>query len=184
MKPTVLLNTKENLAILKTLLPANLADACELRVNREGSSQVSVARNLILRHHMPLVLIYDTDTLNPAMIAETSEATRYLLYMVATGTPFDVLPCIPQLEAIFFEDVIDFRRIFPRFETAFLLRFAKTQPREQLQVLFEQGGGPGNMGDFLKQLTPDEQKKLQSKYPMAQLVDFIASHREAVVQSR
>ena len=182
MKPTILLEGRSDLTIVRALLPPDLLDACELRATEGRSTLVSVARTHIIKHHAPIALLLDTDTLDPTVIAETVQTTRYLLASIAGDTPFDIIYCVPHIEAIFFEDSIDFRRIFPNFESVFLLPFAQTQPKEQLQVLFEKGGGPGTLSDFLDHLTADEVEQLRSRYPIHQLITFIMSNRDPALQ--
>jgi hypothetical protein len=59
------------------------------------------------------------------------------------------------------------------FTTTKLLPFAKTQPKEQLKLLFGQGMGPTNIGDLLDQLTAEDVEKLRSASQMGQLIAFI-----------
>src|SRR5262249_7127487 len=126
--------------------------------------------------HAPVAILLDTDTMDPTAIAETVQTTRHLLRSVAGDTPFEVIYCVPEIETVFFQDSIDFQRIFPQFEPFFIDPFARTQPKEQLQVLFEKGGGPRNLAAFLNELTSEEVESMRTKYPIGQLIAFITSN--------
>jgi hypothetical protein len=177
MKPTVFLEGSSDLAILRAILPPELADACDFRVTKGRSTLVSVARTHIIKHRTPVAILLDTDTLDPTIIVETVQATRHLMNAVSGGTPFDIIYCVPHLETIFFDASIDYRRVFPDFDVAFILQFAKTQPKEQLSRLLEIGGGPRTLHDFLRSLTADDLVKLRAQYPIHQLISFILKNR-------
>ena len=175
MKPTILTEGSEDIAILRAVLPPELVDACEMRPTN-GSTIVSLARTHIIKHHAPIAILLDMDTLDATVIAETVQTTRYLMRSVAGDTPFDIVYFVPQIEAIFFEGSIDLQRIFPDFKPYFILQFAKTQPKQQLQLLFEKGRGPANLRAFLDELTAEEVEQLRSRYPIRQLITFITNN--------
>jgi hypothetical protein len=177
MKPTIVLEGRDDVAIVRALLPPDLLAACELQLSGGRSTLVSVARTHLIKYHAPIALLFDTDTLDPTVIAETVRTTRHLMQSIAGGTPVEVIYCIPEIEAVFFDGSIDFRRLFPRFDDIFILQFARTQPKQQLGVLFAEGGGPGQLSDFLDRLTSSEVKRLQSKHPIQPVTDFIAANR-------
>src|SRR5438105_1575841 len=128
MKPTIIVEGLTHVAILRALLPAELVNACKLMPTASRSTIVSVARTHLIKHRAPTAVMLDTDTLDPTIIAETIQTTRHLVGAVAGDTPFDIIYCIPHIEAIFFEDVAALQRIFPQFGNVFILQFAKTQP--------------------------------------------------------
>jgi len=97
---------------------------------------------------------------------------------VAGDTPFDLIYCIPHIEVIFFEDTTTLRRIFPQFDNFFILQFAKTQPKDQLEVLFQKGGGPKTLNAFLVQLTSADLEKLRELYPIQSTMAFITNNME------
>jgi hypothetical protein len=181
MKPTIFMEGQADAAILGALLPSESVNACHLQPIPGRSTLVSVARTHLIKYYAPTAVIVDTDTLDPTIVAERIQTTRYLMAAVAGDTPFDVIPCVPHIEAIFFEDTTALQRVFPHFGNVFILQFAKTQPQEQLEVLFEKGG-PKNLNAFLDQLTSDEVEKLRTLYPIQQVMAFIANSREVAAQ--
>jgi hypothetical protein len=173
MKSTIILEGAEDDAILRALLPPDLLDSCELRPTDGRSTPVSVARTLLIKRHAPVAVLMDTDTMNPTVISETVQITRHLLRSVAGNTPFEVVYCVPSIETVFFQGSVGFGRIFPRFDLCFIQQFALTQPRQQLEVLFEKGGGPRNLHAFLDELTQEEVDSIRGMPPIQQLVAFI-----------
>jgi hypothetical protein len=176
MKPTIIVEGFTHIAILRALLPPDLVRACNLRPAAARPTLVSVARTHLVKHHVPTAVILDTNTLDPTIITETVQTTRHLMSAVAGDTAFDIIYCIPHIEAIFFEDTTALRRIFPQFGNLFILQFAKTQPKDQLELLFQQGGGPKTLNAFLDQLTSENIEKLRSSYPIEHAMAFITNN--------
>lgn len=176
MKPTIIVEGLTDEAILRALLPGELVDACNLMPTAGRSTIVSVARTHLIKSQAPTAVVLDTDTLDSTIIAETVQTTRYLMGAVAGNTPFDVIYCVPHIEAIFFDHPAALHRIFPQSAAVFIPRFAKTQPKDQLDLLFQKGGGPGSLNAFLDQFTPDEVESLRAAQPIQQLMAFIANN--------
>ncbi len=177
MKPTIIVEGQTDVAILQALLPRDLLNACHLVPTAGRSTIVSVARTHLIRHHTPTAVMLDTDTLDPTIIVETVQTTRHLMGAVAGGTPFDIIYCIPHIEALFFEDTAPLQRIFPQFGNVFIPQFAKTQPRDQLGFLFQKGGGPKSLNAFLDQLTPADVEQLRTVYPIPHVMAFITNNK-------
>lgn len=178
MKPMIIAEGPTDVAILRALLPTELVNACHLMPTAGRSTIVSVARTHLIKNHAPTAVVLDTDTLDPTIIAETIQTTRYLMGAVAGDTPFDIIYCIPHIEAIFFEDTTPLQRIFPQFGNVFILLFAKKQPKDQLEVLLQKGGGPRTLNAFLHQLASEDVERLRASYPIHQVMAFIMNNRE------
>jgi len=178
MKPTIIMEGQTDATILRTLLPPELVRSCHLMPTTGRSTLVYVARTHLIKNRAPTAVMLDTDTLDATIIAETIQTTRHLLGAVAGDTPFDIIYCIPHIEVIFFEDVTALQRIFPQFGKVFIPQFAKTQPKDQLEVLFQKGGGPRTLSAFLDQLTPDDVEKLRTLYPLQHVMAFITNNTE------
>ena len=178
MQPTIIVEGRTDVAILRALLPPELVNACNLMPTAGRSTIVSVARTHLIKNHAPTAVMLDTGTLDPTIIAETIQTTRHLMGAVAGDTPFEIIYCIPHIEAIFFEDTTRLQRVFPRFSHVFILQFAKTQPKDQLELLFQKGGGPKTLNAFLDQLTSDDVEKLRALYPIQHVMTFITNNAE------
>jgi hypothetical protein len=182
VKPTIFVEGPTDVDILRALLPAPILDACDLVLTEGRATIVSVARTHLIRNRAPTAVVLDLDTLEPTIIAETVQTTRHLMASVAGDTSFDIIYCIPHIEAIFFEDPSALRRIFPNFGSVFILPFAKTQPKDQLAALFQNGGGPRDLNGLLGSLTSQEIEQLRSSNPIDQVRSFIA--RNARIHAR
>jgi hypothetical protein len=182
MKPTIIVKGHTHVEILRALLPVELVKACRLLAIGARSTMVSVARTHLIKYRAPTAMLLETGTLEPTIIAETIQTTRYVISAVAGDTPFAVIDCIPHIEVIFFEDTAVLQRIFPNFANHFILQFARTQPKDQLEFLFQEGGGPGNLKAFLDQLTSEEIEKLRASQPIQQAMAFIMNNAEIVAQ--
>ncbi|SRR6266568_5264757 len=176
MKATIVVEGKSDLAIIRALLPPDLLAACQFKASEGRSTLVSVARTHLIKHHAPTAVMLDTDTLDPTVIRETIQMTRHLIGTVAGKTAFDIIYCIPHLEAVFFEAPVDLQRIFPKFKSVYILQFAKTQPKGQLDLLLKEGGGPRKLSEFLDQLTSEDAAKLRLTYPIEHLMTFIKNN--------
>ena len=176
MKPTIIVEGLKHVAILRALLPPECLNACNLIPTSGRSTIVSVARTHLIKHHAPTAIMLDTDTLEPTIIAEMVQTTRHLMGAVAGDTPFDIIYCIPHIEAIFFEDTTALLRVFPRFGNVFILQFAKTEPKGQLELLFQEGGGPKALNAFLNQLTSGDVERLRALYPIQHVMAFITNN--------
>jgi hypothetical protein len=178
-RPTILLEGMQDVAILKALLPSDLLEDCDLQPVGGKRDLAAAARKQILERHAPVAILFDTDALDEAVIGEAFRAMKESVESVAGDVRFDIVSCIPNIEAVFFNGAVDLRRIFPEFEYALIPKLAKADPKRQLEALFENGGGPGNLDKFLAQLSSKEVKKLQAKGPIRQLATFIKKNRGA-----
>jgi hypothetical protein len=183
MKLIIVVEGKSDVAVLRAILPNDALIASEMYVAGNRTTLSSFARTLLVKLRKPLAVLIDTETLEPSAIAETVSTTEYLLSSVAGGTPFKVVYCIPELEAVFFEAKIDLKKIFPHYDENLFLMFAKTSPKKALEHLYETGGGPSTLSRFLDHLTSEDAERLRAAYPINQLMDFIRDVRPLTTAS-
>jgi hypothetical protein len=180
-KVTIVLEGQSDLVILKALLPEEYGKACSFVAAEGRSTLVSVARTHLIKHRQPIAVMLDTDTMEPTAILEIVRTTRYLMGSIAGNTAFDIVYCTPNVEMIFFNPDINFKRYFPACGKVYVLPFALNQPKQQLQALFDQGDGPHNLSEFLGQLSIDDIKTLRAKYPIQHVMNFISNNVDANV---
>ena len=141
------------------------------------SNLSSVARTFIIKHRSPVVVMLDTDTLEPIAIWNLVQLYESLVGAVAAGSvPYKIIHSIPELEAIFFDDTdgkFDAHEMFPRVPPSFMKMVAQKRPREALDYLFAEGGGPPNFTEFLAKLGGEDKANLRKVYPIHQLTTFI-----------
>jgi hypothetical protein len=182
-QPAIITEGKQDVTILAALLPAEVQHACELESAGGLPNLGPQARERLSKHHAPIVIVFDTNTLEDAVIAEMLRDMKDQVAPAALGIPYDVVCCIPRIEKVFFESAIDLQRIFPYFKAVFVKGIARTNPKQQLEALFKEGGGPGTLSAFLAKLKPDEVEKLQAMDPIRRVVVFITNNL-APVQSK
>ncbi len=182
-KPPIIVEGLEDVAILRAILPPDVVESCDFLVSGGRSAIVPGAQEYLIQHHAPIAIVLDMDTVDPAVLIDRTQDTKQQIESVAGDTPFDIILFIPEIEAVFFDDLVDLQRIFPAFKKAYVRKMAKFQPKEQLQTLFEKGHGPNDLSSFLDQLTSEEVERLQSKDPICQLIAFIKSNRKPTMRS-
>lgn len=121
--------------------------------------------------------------MDSTIVAEMIQTTRHLMSSAAGDTPFDLIYFVPHIEAIFFADNAIPRRIFPQFDAVFIPQFGRTQPKDLLEFLFQNGAGPGNLQAFLDSLTSGEIEKLRAGPEIQNVIAFISNNTKAVLSN-
>ncbi len=173
MNVIVVVEGTDEVAVLRAVLPADILSKCDINPVAGRSAVTSVARTLLVKHHRPVALLFDTDTMDPQAIWDAVQTTEDLLRAVAAGTLFRVIYCTPELEAVFFDSEMNLNRVFPHYDHGFFLKYAKTQPKQALEYLFKNGGGPATLQELLDDLTSNDIERLRSTYPVRHLVEFV-----------
>jgi hypothetical protein len=173
MNVWIVLEGESDLAIVRALLPDKIQAASEFIALGRRSNITSVARTVLVKHREPVAVVVDMDSLDVATIREKYLTTEQLLRAVSGGTPFKVIPCIPALEAIFFEVPQMLQRIFPKVQLSAFLMFFSKLPKDALAFLFANGGGPTSLSEFLDALTDEDVERLQMTGPIRDLIAFV-----------
>src|SRR5215472_10643824 len=100
MSVWIVVEGEADLAVVKALLPNEIRTVSELIPVGGRSNISSVARTLLVKHKEPVAIVRDSDSLDPSIIWEKYSTTEQLMRAVSGGTPFKVILCIPNLEAI------------------------------------------------------------------------------------
>jgi hypothetical protein len=168
----VVLEKLSDRILLERLLPEDIRQAAKFVVTNESvGGSMSVARTLLSKHRKPLVLLYNTKSVDPDTIQDTFGTVDYMVKIAAAGVRWKVIRAIPELEVVFFESGIDLKRLFPQCPDL-LLNFARPSPKMALSWLFENGGGPSELAAFLKRLTPEDLERLQANLPVSEVIEF------------
>jgi hypothetical protein len=180
MNVWIVLEGEDQLAILRALLPDEIQAASEFIAIGKRSNISSIARTVLVKHKEPVALVVNMNSLDAATIREKYLTTEQLLRAVSGGTPFKVIPCYPVLEAIFFSDAKVLERIFPQWRTLFNPMYFSKTPKDALDDLLANGGGPTTLSNFLDALTEADVKRLRATGPIRELISFVS---EAVIQA-
>jgi hypothetical protein len=171
MNAWIVVRGESGKAIIKALLPSELQDITSFFVVGERSNITSVARTLLVNYQEPVAVLAETHSLDGGDVRTTMEE---LLQAVSGGEARSkVILCFPVVEAILFEAPDILTRIFPKVALNSILMFYKTQPRQALEFLFREGGGPSSLPKFLSSLTEEDVDRLRMIGPIRDLNHFL-----------
>ena len=185
MKHAYIVTTEPSEAeILKKLLPREITKNVVFESRGESSAARTFAGSLLAAKRLPVVLVVDTATRDKMVVNEKLDMVRYLLRPYASGVPFKVLPAIPEIEAVFFEDRNFVERITGRKFSDLEWKFAKLSPKEALTTFL---GAPEQLHKkILSRMTKEDIRALQQHSLIVELSEFLesalaygASRREA-----
>lgn len=120
--------------LLKTLLPAEVVQPEKIFISHAKSSGVSMARTLLLRPAVSVLLVEDADTLNEAAIDERLDFISWALTLVSSPERFDVFLFRPEVEAVFFQSA-DFLALCGKSLSEMELKVARRAPKLALSDL-------------------------------------------------
>jgi hypothetical protein len=160
-------------AVVEALLPADLSREVAVVAGGGGSGAVSMARTLLVRHHVPVALVLDADSLSPERVREGSLTLRELLRSVSGGTPSEVFLVVPEIEEIFFVDPHLLESVLQiKISETFAIR-AEARPKEALSSLFADHPSVKSMRQLLNSLTQIDIERLRQARPVAEVVEFL-----------
>jgi hypothetical protein len=159
--------------ILKKLLPREVAKNVVFEFRKERYAAQPVAGTILSVKRVPVALVIDTATHDKMVVNEKLDMVRYLLRQNAAGVPFKVLPAIPEIEAVFFEDRNFVERITGREFSDLEWKFAKLSPKEALTTFL---GAPAQLHKkILSRMTRDDVRALQKHSLIVELSEFLES---------
>ncbi|NUO79792.1 hypothetical protein HUU05_06925 [candidate division KSB1 bacterium] len=164
---------ERDIEILKKLLANPLIKQTVFAPGIETYGAMSLASTLLSTRRKPVVLVVDTNTRDESAIYEKVDTLRYLLRQAAADVPFKVLPAIPEIEAVFFEDRNFVERIIGRKFSDLEWKFAKLSPKEALTTFL---GAPEQLHKkILSRMTKEDVRALQHHSLIVELSEFLES---------
>lgn len=137
------------------------------------SSAQAHARTLLYAQQLPVALVIDADTNDPARIAEDRRYFVDSLEKVAGETPFCVALCVPAIEALLFTDVSLLERAAGRRLTQRERIEAEFAPKRVLEQVFADQEQP--LIEFVKRSKSADPTSLRRQGVAAQLAEFLES---------
>lgn len=160
-----------DIELLKKLLPKPLMKQIVLAEGHGSYGALSMAGTLLSTRRKPVALVVDTDSRSVNAIHEKVDTLRYLLRQNAAGVAFKVVPAIPEIEAVFFEDRNFVERITGRKFSDLEWKFAKLSPKEALTTFL---GEPKQLHKkILSRMTKDDIRALQKHSLIVELSEFL-----------
>jgi hypothetical protein len=130
-KPTLFVEGKNDVAILRTILPPRVIDASKMRPAGGHHILVTEASKHVAQHHAAVAIVFDTDTLDKDEIDQIIGTMTDTMASSVGDTPFRIIDFTPHIEAIFFKSGISLQRIFPNLKEVYERELAKTDPKKQ-----------------------------------------------------
>ncbi len=122
--------------ILQAFLSSEINSVVEFVVGSGRYSAHSLARTLLATKQIPVVLMLDADTVAQTTILEQQDLLRSSLRQVASGTRFEVLLAIPEIEILLVQDIDYIMRLANRKPWSDLERkLAELQPKNFLRTI-------------------------------------------------
>ena len=164
--------------LLKTVLPGKLVNDVEV-VSAGGVSAVkSLARSLVVRRQVPVIIVVDADSVVPELVQERLKDIEEIVESVAVNTPVKVILAVPEMETIFFQDVTFLSRLLGYIPAQEVLELAVFQPKKALEQLLSNSEKIHNRSQIIDQLAKDDIEILRSSSVMQEIIHFLQSVRE------
>jgi len=164
--------------LLKAVLPKELLNNVEV-VNADTISNIkSLARSLIVRRQVPVVIVVDADSVDPDLIQERCNNIQKIVESVSINTPVKVILAIPEMETIFFQDTILLSRLLGLELAQEIIILAKFQPRQALKELLSQSKNYHDQSQLMNQLANEDLKIIRKAPVIQELIQFLQSVRE------
>jgi hypothetical protein len=164
--------------LLKTVLPEN--SLTDIGVVAAGGvyAMKSLARSLIVRRRVPVLIVFDADSAVPELVELRRNDIEEIVGFVAGKTPFKVVPAVPEMDIIFFQDVSLLSRLLGYIPPQDILDLAVFQPKQALEQLLSQSEIIQDRSQIIDRLAKEDIEILRSSSVMQEIVHFLESVRE------
>ncbi|MCU0547217.1 MAG: hypothetical protein MUE44_34510 [Oscillatoriaceae cyanobacterium Prado104] len=164
--------------LLKTVLPANLLTDVGVVVGGKVYNIKSLAMSLIVRRQVPVLIVFDVGSPVPELVELRRQDIEEIVLSRAGKTPVKVVPAIPEIEIIFFQDVSLLSRLLGYVPPQDLLDRALIQPKKALEKLISQSDKIQDISQIIDRLTDEDIEILRSSSIMQEIVQFLQFVRE------
>lgn len=160
----VVVKGPSNAQILRAIAGKELASRFRVFAGQGRTSLATLGRNLLVHEGGPVLLVMDSDTLNPQLTAELKSITLLALRGVVSsgvqtpeGAPllprqFQVFTFVPEIEAVFFESPDALDRLLGKKPPPEKVREGRLAPKETLRELLRSGNGRRDYPELLAEL--------------------------------
>lgn len=164
--------------ILKTVLPANLLTDVGVVAAGGVSAVESLARSLVVRRRVPVVIVVDADSVVPELVQQRRKDIEETVESVSINTPVKVVMAVPEMEIIFFQDVSLLSRLLGYIPHQDILNRAVIQPKQALEELIARSEIIHDLSEIIDRLANEDIEILRSSSVMQEIVHFLQSVRE------
>lgn len=166
--------------LLNLVLPKQLLGNVHVEVVAAGglSAVKSLARSLVVRRQAPVAIVVNSDSVVPEFIQERRENIEEIVKSVAGNIPVKVFVFIPEIEAIFFQDISFLARLLGYIPDRDILNLASFQPRKVLKQLVAQSERIDNYSELIDQLSHEDTAILSQAAIFQEIIHFLESVSE------
>lgn len=158
-------------------LLSDLQPACNFDVHASNGRNAArpLAKLFLVEDREPVAFVYDADTHNKTQVdRERREFEEYFAWG-GTGAPFQVLPFVPEIEAVFFDPVEPLLRSLGIPHLPEVTRIAATYaPKEILETLLP-ASSIGGREELVDRLTEADLEALRRNSTVAALRAFVCT---------
>jgi 5S rRNA maturation endonuclease (ribonuclease M5) len=164
--------------LLKTILPAKFLHHVGI-VSAGGISSVkSLARSIVVRRQAPVAIVVDADSTIPELNRQYAKDIAEIVESVSVNTPVKVFLFVPEMEALFFQDILLLSRLLGYSPSQAELDRAVTQPGKVLEELISRSEVIHHRSEAIACLAHENLEILQSTPIIQELIHFLESVRE------
>lgn len=166
--------------LLKTVLPKKLLNDVEVVAGGGLSAVKSLARSLVVRRQVPVIIVADADSVVPELVQERLKDIEEIVESVAINTPVKVVLAVPEMEAIFFQDASFLARLLGHIPPQNLLDLAVFQPKKALEQLLSQSENNNHLSplEIIARLSNEDTDILRKAPFIQEIINFLESVRE------
>jgi hypothetical protein len=174
MRTYVVTEGASDVQLLKSVLNAKGVKDVEYIEGGGKSSIASMAQSLLIKRHKPVAVVMDADMLDKSRVNQQEKIYFDLLRSFASGVAFKVLLLVPEIEAVFFDDLELLQRELRLDKSTIVSSEAEDRPRETLERLLRKRG-IAKRSDFINSLSPDSLHRLGQSPLFIELASFICN---------
>lgn len=164
--------------LLKTVLPENLLTDVGVVVGGKVYNIKSLAMSLIVRRRVPVIIVFDVGSAVPELVELYRNDIEEIVGFVAGKTPFKVVPAVPEIEIIFFQNISLLARLLGYIPHQDMLDRAVIQPKQALEELIARSELIHERSEIIDRLTNQDIEILRSSSVMQEIAHFLQSVRE------
>jgi hypothetical protein len=147
-----------------------------------SSGALMLAASIRRSHDMPVAAVVNSDTVEPALIAEQQEMREYLMRGGASpGIPSRFIPAVPQVEAVLFSDSEALGCILGRRLTEREIIEGEFRPRAVLDRLLVEAGMDRDA--LLEKISPKAAARFAAHPLIRSLAQFVEEASSAVTEA-
>lgn len=152
--------------IIRAILGEALSKKVRIFAGQGRASLATVGRNVLFHEGGPVLLVMDSDTLDPQLTAELQSMTKVAMSGAITSgvqlpiptsaepPPFRVFTFVPEIEAVFFETPQVLERTLRKTPSEEKVKDGRLVPKQTLTELLDDADGARSYHEFLSRIDP------------------------------